>query len=65
MKKLAILVGAIALTTTSFGQKATLDNPFSLEGAMSCNLHRISSEADPFVYSSVCVTMEPCIDEFE
>ena len=37
MKKLAILVGAIALTTTTFAQKATLDNPFSLEGSMDIN----------------------------
>ena len=37
MKKLAILVGAIALTTTTFAQKATMDNPFSLEGVMNIN----------------------------
>lgn len=37
MKKLAILVGAIALTSTTFAQKATLDNPFSLEGVMDIN----------------------------
>jgi len=34
MKKLAILVGAIALTGSTFAQKATLDNPFSLEGSL-------------------------------
>ena len=37
MKRLAILVGAIALTTTTFAQKATMDNPFSLEGVMNIN----------------------------
>lgn len=34
MKKLAILVGAIALTGSTFAQKATTDNPFSLEGSL-------------------------------
>jgi outer membrane protein W len=34
MKKLVILVGAIVLTSTTFAQKATLDNPFSLEGVI-------------------------------
>lgn len=37
MKRLAILVGALALTTTTFAQKATSDNPFSLEGAINLN----------------------------
>ncbi len=34
MKKLAILVGALVLTGSTFAQKATLDNPFSLEGVL-------------------------------
>jgi outer membrane protein W len=34
MKKLAILVGAILLSGATFGQKATMDNPWSLEGAV-------------------------------
>jgi opacity protein-like surface antigen len=37
MKKLAILVGAIVLTSSTFAQKATLDNPFSLEGVINYN----------------------------
>ncbi|MEN9442790.1 MAG: hypothetical protein RLZ33_2867 [Bacteroidota bacterium] len=37
MKKLAILVGAIALTGSTFAQKATLDNPWSLEGGINYN----------------------------
>jgi opacity protein-like surface antigen len=34
MKKLAILVGAVLLSGATFAQKATLDNPFSLEGVL-------------------------------
>lgn len=34
MKKLAILVGAVLISATTFAQKATTDNPFSLEGSM-------------------------------
>jgi len=37
MKKLAILVGAIVLTGSTFAQKATLDNPWSLEGVINYN----------------------------
>lgn len=37
MKKLAILVGALVLTTTSFAQKADSESPFSLEGAINLN----------------------------
>lgn len=37
MKNLAILVGAFLISTTTFAQKATTDNPFSLEGSMSLN----------------------------
>ncbi|MCH2229102.1 MAG: porin family protein [Crocinitomicaceae bacterium] len=37
MKKLAILVGAFLISTTTFAQKATMDNPFSLEGSMNLN----------------------------
>ena len=32
MKRIAILVGAIALTGSTFAQKATAESPFSLEG---------------------------------
>ncbi len=34
MKKLAVLVGAIALTGSTFAQKATTDTPWSLEGVL-------------------------------
>lgn len=37
MKKLAVLVGAIALTGSSFAQRPTDSNPFSLEGGLSLN----------------------------
>ena len=37
MKKLAILVGAVLLSTTTFAQKATTENPFSLEGSINLN----------------------------
>lgn len=37
MKKLALLVGAIALTGTTFAQRPTDSNPFSLEGGLSLN----------------------------
>ncbi len=37
MKKLALLVGAIALTGSSFAQRPTDSNPFSLEGGLSLN----------------------------
>ena len=34
MKKLIILVSAVALSTTMFAQKGTADNPYSLEGTV-------------------------------
>lgn len=34
MKKLVLFVGAVLLSTTTFSQKATLDNPWSLEGVI-------------------------------
>ena len=34
MKNLAILVGAFLISTTTFAQKATTENPFSLEGSI-------------------------------
>ena len=34
MKKLMILVSALVLTGSTFAQKGTSDNPFSLEGAV-------------------------------
>ncbi len=37
MKKLAVLLGAIALTGSSFAQRPTDSNPFSLEGGLSLN----------------------------
>jgi outer membrane protein W len=37
MKKLALLVGAIALTGSSMAQRPTDSNPFSLEGGLSLN----------------------------
>lgn len=37
MKKLAILVGAIVLTSSAFAQRPTDSNPFSLEGGLSLN----------------------------
>ncbi len=37
MKKLALLVGAIALTGSTFAQRPTDSNPFSLEGGLSLN----------------------------
>ena len=45
MKKLAILVGAIALTGSTFAQKATTDNPFSLEGQLGFNASTLSFNA--------------------
>lgn len=37
MKRLAIFVGALVLSTTTFAQKATSENPFSLEGSINLN----------------------------
>jgi len=45
MKKLIILVGAIALTGSSFAQKATTDAPFSLEGQLGFNASTLSFNA--------------------
>jgi outer membrane protein W len=45
MKKLAILVGAIALTGSTFAQKATTDSPFSLEGQLGFNASTLSFNA--------------------
>jgi outer membrane protein W len=45
MKKLAILVGALVLTGSTFAQKATTDNPFSLEGQLSFNSSTLSFQA--------------------
>lgn len=44
MKKLAILVGAIALTGSTFAQKPT-DAPFSLEGQLGFNASTLSFDA--------------------
>ncbi len=45
MKKLAILVGAIALTGSTFAQKATAETPFSLEGQIGFNASTLSFNA--------------------
>lgn len=45
MKKLIILVGAIALTGSTFAQKATTDAPFSLEGQLGFNASTLSFNA--------------------
>ncbi|TNF46310.1 MAG: hypothetical protein EP305_11495 [Bacteroidetes bacterium] len=45
MKKLAILVGAIALTGSTFAQKATTDAPMSLEGQFGYNASTMSWSA--------------------
>lgn len=45
MKKLAILVGAIALTGSTFAQKATAETPFSLEGQVGFNASTLSFDA--------------------
>lgn len=37
MKKIKLLVGALVLTGSVFAQKATLDNPWSLEGSINYN----------------------------
>lgn len=42
MKRLAILVGAIALTGSTFAQKATAETPFSLEGQVGFNASTLS-----------------------
>lgn len=45
MKKLAILVGAIALTGSTFAQKAGSDAPMSLEGQIGFNASTLSFNA--------------------
>lgn len=45
MKKLAILVGAIALTGSTFAQKATAETPFSLEGQIGLNSSTLAFNA--------------------
>jgi len=45
MKKIAILVGAIALTGSTFAQKATAETPFSLEGQIGLNASTMSFDA--------------------
>ena len=45
MKKLMILVSAVALSGTMFAQKGTTDNPFSLEGQLSYNAASLSFNA--------------------
>jgi opacity protein-like surface antigen len=42
MKKLLILVSAVALSGTMFAQKAGSDNPYSLEGAMNVSKEGVS-----------------------
>lgn len=45
MKKIMIFVGALTLSGSMFAQKATKDNPFSLEGQMSFNTSTLSFNA--------------------
>ena len=45
MKKLMILVSAVALSGTMFAQKAGSDNPYSLEGAMNVSKSGVSWNA--------------------
>ena len=45
MKKLMILVSAVALSGTMFAQKAGSDNPYSLEGAMNVSKDGVSWNA--------------------
>ena len=45
MKKLMILVSAVALSGTMFAQKAGSDNPYSLEGAMNVSKNGVSWNA--------------------
>jgi outer membrane protein W len=67
MKKLAILVGAIALTGSTFAQKATTDNPFSLEGQLGFNASTLSFNAPSlrfryFVADNIAVRLTLGID---
>jgi outer membrane protein W len=45
MKKIMILVSALTLSGTMFAQKATKENPFSLEGQLSYNTASLSFNA--------------------
>lgn len=45
MKKLAVLLGAIAITSASYAQKATTDAPMSLEGQIGYNASTLSWSA--------------------
>jgi outer membrane protein W len=45
MKKIMIFVGALTLSGTMFAQKATKENPFSLEGQLSYNTSSLSFNA--------------------
>jgi outer membrane protein W len=45
MKKIMIFVGALTLSGTMFAQKATKENPFSLEGQLSYNASSLSFNA--------------------
>jgi hypothetical protein len=45
MKKIMIFVGALSLSGTMFAQKATKENPFSLEGQLSFNTSTLSFNA--------------------
>ena len=45
MKKIMIFVGALTLSGSMFAQKATKENPFSLEGQMSFNTSTLSFNA--------------------
>jgi hypothetical protein len=45
MKKIMIFVGSLSLSGTMFAQKATKENPFSLEGQLSYNTSSLSFNA--------------------
>jgi outer membrane protein W len=45
MKKIMIFVGALTLSGSMFAQKATKENPFSLEGQISFNTSTLSFDA--------------------
>jgi len=45
MKKIMIFVSALTLSASMFAQKATKDNPFSLEGRLSYNTASLSFDA--------------------
>ena len=67
MKKLAILVGAIVLTGSTFAQKATTDAPFSLEGQLGFNASTLSFDAPSlrfryFVSDNIAARLTLAID---